>query len=450
MRTDRYGYVLLGANNIKSYGATEVGTPAANFAFMQAAIDSSHRQVTFGKQGEVYVISQPLMLKSDCTYVFDCEIKIKDGVETLLTGNTIVGATVFPVASVVGFALGEYVGIWDSAAAMGYDQRRATVGKIIDITGLNITIDSISGDAYETTQAAKLGHVQNCVIAYRKENIKILGKGVINNNRDGQSYVHPTHTIGIVEYQLAGCGMTIYDCDYVEIDDTLLFKEAVQHNLAITGQGSGGYENTNITIKKLISQEAHEKNILCRYITGLVIEDIVVKDALFEDGIIFYSGVQNVTAKNIIATGNARGGFFWNSASNSNLVATGITTSGNGWGIYIQSKNAVISNVACGDACLIAAGYAVSNLEINNITFTNVNSIKGYVIRITGGVDGVTFNNAVINGCSVVGIKCDSLVGGVDPIDVVFNNGGIYNHTGAKTSIEAGTDIAFNNFEGLT
>ena len=73
----------------------------------------------------------------------------------------------------------------------------------------------------------------------------------------------------------------------------------------------------------------------------------------------------------------------------------------------------------------------------------------GYVIRITGGVNGVTFNNATITGCSVVAIKCDSLVGGSDPVAVVFNNGGIYNHTGTKTSIEAGTDITYNNFAGL-
>jgi len=433
--------------NIKDSGASESETPENNYTYIQQTIDSEADSIVFGLAGESYTISQPLLFQSNKSYVFDAEIKIKDGTETLLTSDTSIGDALYSVADASDFNIGEYVGIWDDNSATGYDQKRATTGEIIDITGNNITIANTSNDGYEVSENATLGNIQNCVIMYRKENINIYGSGIINNNAANQSYIHPIWNDPVNEYQLAGCGMTIYDCDNVTINGDITFKNGCMHNLAITGQGSGGYKNTDITVKGITAQDVHEKNILVRFVTGGLFEDLTLKDALYEDGIIFYSGCVNIEANNINSENCGRGNFFWNSESNNNLIANNITTSGTGYGIYISAKNATISNITCSNPMLISRGYTVSDIVINNATFTGV--VYDFVIRLTGAVDGITINNAVITGCTGIGIKTDDLVGGSLPIDVVFNDGGIYDHAGDKTSIQGGTDITFNNFEGL-
>lgn len=444
MKVDAHGYVITRRTAI---------LPAETDAYaeIQAAIDNTSRVVVIGTGNSTYTVSKPLLLKAQKTYIFEGEIKIADSIETLLTVDFVKGNNAYTVASVTGFAVGMYVCVTDDLQYQQYATYRGTCGKITDITGLVITIDNINMYNYSVAANARLATMQNVIICQDLTNVKIMGSGSINANKAGQRAYHPTYgtvtpSETVQEFQIAGNGITVYDCTNFTWED-LTFKNGRIHNVAITGRGSGNYKNTNVVLTNVTAIDGHEKNILLRFITGFTGTNIVCNDAAWEDNIIFYSGCVNCTVNGFTGVNAKRANFLWNSASNDNLVASDIDVRGIGTGLLVSSKNAVFNDVYSESIVTFNAGYPCSNIEINGLTIKNVTSTN--IILLTGGVSDIRINDLLMEGCNGKGITANNVVGGSYPNDVRFVGGEIKNHTGDKTSILGTSDVTFTDVVGI-
>jgi len=438
-RTDIFGYVLLEGSNASNYGVSSENED--NYTELQTAIDAGYRTLVIGDSEDEFVISQPLVLKEGKTYVINAKIKIKDGSEALLTSDLFDDGYTFDVDHPELFAVGDWIGIADDASGVFHGRQYGSEAKITDITDDTVTVDRLRDKDYLVSENAFIGHIQNVIIADTVDNIKIIGSGELNQNKDNQSNIYALNpTAGESKY--TSCGISVTNVDNFQIDG-LTSVNGLMHNFNFSN------DITNLKLKNLTAKDCVDKNILIRGAVDVEVDNILVEDSIYEDGIIFYSGCVNVTARNITAKNNTRNGFTWNGESNDNLVAGNLYLEENETNLRIACKNATLANVVSVDGLVtISDQYVCHDIVINNLTIRDTTGT--YMLGFRGGVEDIVINNLIIDGCNGVGIHASEWVEeGELPINVVINGKGIYNHTGAKTEIAEGSEITFNDFEGL-
>jgi hypothetical protein len=241
----------------------------------------------------------------------------------------------------------------------------------------------------------------------------------------------------------------IYKCDNIILEKPVV-RDCLMHNISINGHdGTAQYYNTNIELINPESYDGHDKNVLVRDIDGFTLTGkLITEGAVWEDGLMFYTLCKNITVNEVEANDCKRAGLYWNSAQCEGLIVNKLTTSGNGRGLYITAKDAVINDVTSSDIALLSNVYNnADNIVVNGLTITG--AVGTNILQLSGNVRNSTINDLVITGCTGVGIKCDSDAGTPSdpPENILIDGGGIYNNTGDKFSIEGGTDITFTNFE---
>jgi len=430
------------------FGLSVNNTPAENYTIIQNLVNNTaYNTVIVGRDTtQVFLISQPILLRSNMTFTVDGYLKIKDGSQTFLTSDVGTSTTVIPVVSSTGFAAGEWVSVSDTSQTVYYAKDYGVTSKIESIDGNNITLSTSTGVfSYTTAKAAYLGHTQSVIIAEECKNVTINGTGIIDGNQANQSQINGLINGSVFQETRNGCGLVILHCDNVVIDG-LTFKNGLLHNININGNnGTTATFCNNIRVNNVHSYSAHDKNCHVRYVKQVWVTNSIFENALYEDGLIFYVHCYNAFVDNVITRNNPRAGIYWNSQYDSCFTATNLQTSGNLYGIYLTSRRVNISNVISTDNIYISNAYDARDINLSNIQI--VGSSSEFQIYIGGSVERVNFSNLTIRSCTGIAIKTQTLSLGT-PTAILISGGGIYDHTGTTTDIAGGTGITWSNFTG--
>jgi len=453
------------AEDVTLHGAVADGE-TDNYTAITNAL-ATYNSIRIGNsRSDVFLTTKEILIPSKKTVIVDGTVKIKDGTTVNIVQNVAVSGKDFYTNSVTGFNIGELVGWSDDLQDVqgGGVQTRKVGGcgyiSAIDVDNKIITVDYGSKYAITASSNAKLGHYQNVFkISISSKNIHIYGDGKIDGNMSNQLDIEGVYNDALsMEY--GGSGLFIRQCNNVTIKgrNQLEVTNSVLHGISFLGGAT--YQSKNIVIDKVKSHLNHDKNALFYNTDNSIVSNYIGDDSLFEDGLIYYVLNTNAIVNNISCKNNRRGGFYANSNSNFNVTGDNIELSGNKmYDVVINSSNVTLSNVNIIGKPLVSPRYSVlvsyayeygKTIVITNMNIDGIiNPLYG-VIGLIGGIDGVTFNNAKISNCSGIAIVSDDGVYAGFPQNVHFIGGGIYNHTGTKTDIQAGSDVTFTDFEGLT
>jgi len=445
---------------IKAYLYNDLGYEAdaeTNHTTLQALINAGN--CTLGNDRyQVFVISKPLIVPSNRTITLNCELRMKKGVETALTANIAENATVYPVTSVEGFAIGQQIMANDNlleVQAGGTQTRRvASCGTIgsVDTENLTITVDTPSEYAITAASGGKLGHAQSVILIESVENVTIQGKGAVNGRRYNQMDAEPVYGTEDTRYL---CGITAWDSNNVIIkgdsEPDFLVRDCGLHNVSIWGN-NGRTTGNDCEVAQLTADYAHDKNILfVRSYRGNV-HDVTCKRASFEDGIIFYLENNDFTINNVTLIDNARSGLTLGANNDCDATVSNVTTNDR---ITVRSSNVEFSNISLsGDLAYINIDdtYTGGNdLTFNDVAFSRAWTDSLGLVIIRGAVARITFNDLTMDSCrtdAVSAMFIDAGAGETEPDDVLFDGGGITNHTGTKYNVSAEAGVTFTDFTG--
>jgi len=442
---------------VESYGAVGDGV-TDDFQAIQGCIDANSN-VTIGKnRNDVYLVSQPLYLKSNSNYIINGTVKLVDGDSSSLTADLLAGDSVLTVADGTKFTVGQWVAVSDTGTIASWiyirEAWRGHTSKIESINGNQITLAdptySVVKD-YLVSKNAMLSYNQNVFIAQDVDNITITGNGLIDANRDNQKQIWGFMEDGSEEMR-AGCGLTARNVSNFTIDG-VEFRNGLLHNLTITGDETTPTNlNKNIKLNNVKAVNGHDKNILIRYSDGVWVTNCITDSATWEDGLIFYSFDTNCFVDNLTSRNNGRYGFAWNSDRNQYLNANNIKTFDNDdYGISITAKNANLSNLLMNDPLAITSAYDARDVNISNVTLQGVVGGNGFndpaVLQIGNNIHRLNITNLNIQGCSGTAIYVVNALGANQEIKIT--GGGITEHSGRILDVEEGTNIKFGNFSGL-
>jgi len=458
---DSDDYVITKLSDIKQFGAAPSKTPYENAeAAKMAATYPYNDTITFGDIGESYIIGSTINMRAGKTYIVDSTLTLKDGVLTRLTANYVARDVSVTVVSTEGFYIGDWVGVADDDTPIFYPLGQCAMAvQIVNIDRDTNTIYfdpdevDIAGNIWNLTVAsdARMSHVSNIFLADRKDNVTLRGSGVIDTNYHNQHGLNGCLVTAIFEEHRTNCGVSFWVCDNVEVSDLTLHR-ALRHNINVSGFGPALADMcTGVYVHDIESYEAYNKACNIRYCDTVLVEDYIGNDCTMEDGLMFYLGDTNVVINRITCRNNRRNGVAWNSLHCDGLIATDIITEGNTYaGIAILARNSVWNNLVMKDVLQISDAYAnATNVVINGVTIEDfaVADFWGGIVRLQGEIQNVTVNDLVMNRCTGIGILSTAEFGGVPPQTTLFDGGGIYDHTGAHTSLAVGSDITFNDFD---
>lgn len=433
------------------YGASNADIVDDWSAINSAIANSNGRQVVIGwDTTEIYYVSKPIVLTENLKLVINGKIKPTPGDSSRVTANILIGASTFNCYTPSKFSVGGWVAVSDNGDE-GYklyvrDKFMGWVGKITDITGNTITLNTVSPyNIYShIDSAAFVSDINSIIYAENVNNISITGNGVIDGDRVNQFVRHPTRSISWDEEQRAGMCIAISNCRNVLIDG-ITFRNPICHGIAISSLAGVGEINQNIRLNNIKSFNAWDKCCIIRFTNNVEITNSTFEKTGWEDGLMFYGNVTNAKIFNITAKNCPRYGIGWNSAQNEYLTGSNIQTSGNGRGIAIVAKYVNLSNLIMNDPLMISNQYTCTDVNISNVVIRAASGATYPCLYFYGQVQRVNLSNIVINGCTGTAISSYDASG--VPIDVHITGGGLYNHTGTSYSIAAGTDITWTAFD---
>jgi hypothetical protein len=428
-----------------------------NFAKWQSLLNTGDVVLPYTKY-DVILISQPLYVPSGRRLTVNCELRIKKGTTVNLTSDVSIGDTVINVDSVVGFNAGEWVVISDDTHSVTYSgqtRNQACASKILSVGVSSITLETASIFNAAVAQNGVLAHCQS-VVNVNGVNAVVSGSGIINGMMDYQYNCEPVIMIGetVSETPLCGNGIGFYNSTTPKIVASgLTVKNNVLHGIFFSNIG---VTQISSEIGNVVSDNNHDKNIILLSGDSAYLHDIVSKNAKYEDGITFYGSATNFTLSNITTYGNTRMGINFLIGDATGGVMNNITMSDrftcpvanltvntlkfiNNPYKFVPDLTGVVFDTR------YSCGY---NIIINDLLVEDL--IQANVISLQGGVHDITFNDAVFNRNNGVLIQATNYSGGVDyPDDIVFDGGGVYDHTGTKTAINASADVTFTDFVGI-
>jgi hypothetical protein len=420
---------------------TTARTPAQNHAFLQGLIDNNS-VVSIGSN---YEIDAPLVVPSDRTITLDGTLKMTAGASTTLAQDVIKGDFTLTVDDASVFRVGQWIGVTDDTKTFIYDSYWAWSDEITDITGNVITLAGEAPDGYLT--GGTVANTNSVFLIQQVSNVTIQGTGTINGNKANQEQLAPVKWQSkVIEQMQANCGISVFwGCSDITIDGITII-DCMRHGI-MTSAPSALTGNTAISLSNITSTDNREKNIGFYYTDGATVTDIVANNAVWEDGIMMYNGCDNFVLTDISVSDNNRYGVAWQQ-TNSGLVATNITTSGNVQsGIRIAAPDSTWNNCVMTDRLELSGKYPMSNNVMNGVTIDG--STSKYTVIMYGGITGITINDLYMDGNSTpTGAAFYAYTtGDGTPAGIVFDTGAITNHDGTIFDICGTCDVTFINFD---
>ena len=457
---DSSGVYILDANGyVEIYDYNDLGVEAdatANYTAYQALINAGDAVIGSSKY-DVFKISQPLLVPSGRTLTVNCELKIKNATIVNLTADVGIGDTIINVDSVVGFELGQIVAISNDLLPVqggtGTQTRReSSSGKIINIGATTITIDRPSTYAITFADNGKLGHCQTVILMESKTNCTVRGSGVINGNWQNLYDVEPVS--GGMADSRGSCGIAALKSNNIKVGgdsaNILTLRNAGQHNICVWGTGDQSSGN-DCAISYVLSEDAHDKNILFNATKRIHIHHITTRYALFEDGLIGYMENYDYNIHDITCYGNGRSGLTLNATLNTNGIVSDIDSSDE---IYLRADKLVVSNIKLhghlAKLNISDNSGVITDIVINNLEFERASAFGHGILEIVGEVSGVIINELEINDCNMglySAIVVDDNAGNGHFPTVAIDGGGFYNFTGVKSNIDVNATVTFNDFD---
>ena len=455
------------------FGAVGDGETDDRFAIQNLIniVPENSTIVIGNSRDDVFLLSQPLLFKSNMNYIINGTIKIQDGETVLLTDDTDIGESTLTIAvgDIGKFHVGQWVSATDDNVTSDIEGTEfvrelqyAWGGMITDITGNVITLEGNCNYNLAISRNAKMGHSQGCIIIQNAENINVSGSGLINGNRYNQIPVLPSTSLtlhGHWEHQRCAMSFVIWNSHDITLED-ITIEDGLAHSLSISSVNLDEIKtwNSNILLKNLKVNTGHDKNILVRFTEYMTVEDCEAEgnNETWEDGLIFYSNCEHIEVDRFTARNNRRYGFSWNSNSNQHLVAKNIETSGNsnrkGYGISINAKSVEISACNIYDTLTIGGAYTTTDVVATNIVVESYQLPRSTYLRndriVNIAGQRITLNNFIMRD-SISKTAFDAIVIAATVEDVEFNGGGVYNHTGDMISQTSYDRAEWNDFEGI-
>ena len=445
--------------DVNTRGADNTGVTDSH-AIIQAALDDPYfYKIRIGySHDDTYLISQPLVYPSDKEIIIDGEIKIMDGQTTTLTADVAIGASTFTVSDPSVFKVGEWVGLYDDASIKLYSILRCTSGEITDITGNVITFDSITTYEYKVSKNARVSHTNSILLGVDVDNVTIRGNGILDGNRANQAQIHPTRNVSVIEDQRANCGIVAFRSTNITVKD-ITVKNCQMHNVSVSSlDGVLSAKCSDIRFENCKFFNPNEKNMLFWGVTRAWVNGCYSDGAQWEDGVNFYAFCTEIFVNNFEATNNGRGGIYitaWN--SNGRIEINGLTTSGNGAGLWVSGRRINITNFINSDGIRLAptGGEGASVINITNLISHDISTTSGSsrynpvaCIYILGGANKINITNWTAEDNSLPLVK--TITDGTGAaVNVKISTGGVYDHTGTVNDIAVGADVTFTNFTGV-
>ncbi len=354
-----------------------------------------------------YSINNPITPLSNQEIIIQGTITQANKVTSLLTGNANKDQAVASVTDGSLFHEGQYLGILDPTLTVliesaGKSLPRGEAGKIIDITGNNITFESNLSQDYTLAGGSYVTTCHSTFLLDTIYNTSITGiGGSINNDKSNQVEFEPLNLGGLGENIKVACGISVKSCENITINN-LNISNAMLHNIF-------NYLSSNIKITGNTCTAPYFKNIgnwLCSQ--GSILNNTCTNSS-YEDGIILYTGNTNFFINNNTCTGNKRSAIYINT-NNTNITMNRnySQNTGTNYGVYVLGTNITGNNNTyyspVSHGCIKISG---TNVTLNNETYTGSlgGTKNGYGILFinTGAAypTNVTINNPSINICKV-------------------------------------------------
>lgn len=415
-------------------------SPEQNHTLLQGLIDNnSVVNITSD-----YEIDAPLVVPSNRTINLNGTLKMTNGKSTTLNGAVTKGAFTFTVTDASVFRVGQWIGITDSTKFFIYDAFWAWSDEITAINGNDITLAGEAPEDY--LDGGTVGSTNSVFLLETVTNVTIQGTGSINGNKSNQVQLSPIRWQSkIVEQFQANCGISVfYECEDITVSGITLF-DCMRHGImtAAIGALTG---NSNIALSDINAHDNREKNIGFYYTDGGTLTDIIANDAVWEDGVICYTGCDNFIMTNISASRNNRYGVSWQQ-TNSGLTATNITTDQNVQsGIRIAAPDSTWNNCVMTDRLELSGKYPMFNNVMNTVSIDG--STSKYTVIMSGGITGITVNDLTMDSNSTpTGAAFYAFeTGDGIPAGIVFDTGSITNHTGTIFDICGSCGVTFIDF----
>lgn len=324
----------------------------------------------------VYTINRGIDIPSDFEIEINGEVKLKtptvyalaenSGMITANLKTTFLGDYKrtdnrdYTLTDATGLSVGEIVTFFDDdfpKMSTGHSNRRGLVAVITAIDGNVVTIDrdftnwltstTEGNNLFLTSKNARLVPTDFVFRMIDKDNIVISGRGVINGNRPADAgilnvpndaNVEPINDEWNEEDYTLGAGCVIAGLDNstnITVKDVTI-KKGFMHNIRYRYVDGFKFLNTVI-------DDAHDKNLLLHYSKNGLIDGNIVKNALFEDGIILYIYNKNIQITNNRIFGNPRYGLAVQKF-NDNCVSSNNIIEFNGQNFYVATQSGFSSN----------------------------------------------------------------------------------------------------------
>lgn len=297
-------------------------------------------------------------------------------------------------------------------------------GEILSISGDTLFTTELQGhggitgpDDYTVDSLSYVGQAQSVFLLDSLDNVIIDGDGVIDQNWEALIDLEGTKPISTdsrIEEVRAQCGISINNCTNVKIKGVTV-KNAGLHNVAV-------YLSDKTTIKDVVLQNAHDKNLLSLQSFRFIIDNIRIEGSLFEDGISLYSGANESVISNIHIKDCNRHGFW------TNTLAENVVTNN----IYIEN-------------CKYGFTDWGQDNKVSNLTVMG-GDLTSYMTYLDGA-DGLRMSNFTLDGN---GADFDITISLVNSDNVKFGNGIIRNSTSAffaPIRIGASKHVSFKDID---
>lgn len=349
-------------------------------------------------RSDLYLIDQPIVLKTNTDLELNGELFMKGGVTRSLTADLLEGQNIIYVDNSDGaYKIGDRLIITDDAQATagGGAWKTKKIGQtnvVLSVTSTSVTFEnsftiyhawnpSYSNNGYYVSQNAVVSHANSCIIIDEEDNVTLTGDFIINGNKANQLNVIGATYDRLVEDLQAQCGISQLSSTNVTIKGSIgnfsIVKDCVMHNMAMNDKTGAGF-NTDYLLQYMILDGSGEKNFAVLKLDRYLIDNIINKNGVDEGEIILYNGVSNGTVSNITSINNRRYGVAATGVNNGLNTFTNINVSNNGTGtydIYIQNQivGANISNVITSGNGTMAASIVInssSNINIDDLEIT--------------------------------------------------------------------------------
>lgn len=374
---------------------------------IQDAIDNHDNIIIGSSPSEIFLISKPLILRSNIKIQIEGTIKMSDAVSSLLAVNAAEGASSITVVDVSGFQVDQWISTTDDdqpavGGGAGHTRKEGYVSKITSIVGNVISLaDPVYTDAgtgFLVASNAITGTYNSIFIGEGVDNIFICGCGILDGNKANQTDNGANNPTGMEEVR-SGNAISLKNCSNINFRDFTI-KDCILHDIT-----TWLTEDLSAIGVKLYS--ATDKNWLLYDCNDFIIADCIFNDADYEDGLCLYYGNERMNISNCVAINNGRMGIGLNSTNN-NIQVVNCYSEDNGLNLYVGlSYNCTITGFISKDGGQIRHNPTsmynpVKINESNNITINGLiadgmidYSEAHYQVLIQGDCDYIIFNGGV-------------------------------------------------------